>query len=172
MKSLSEILHSTQSECSLVWHFTCNKHNFFLYLLFLFEGVKNFHSGFFSPTGHSRQYTLKRQWLQQSSYNTWVMWEDCWSLQQVFWMHMQCCRYISHCLLSVLQTWFFSNMEYYFQQLAYWDLKVPKCFIGVIEMQCSSYFDVSLLSRVRRGHKPLLPTQFGVTLTLPTQSGE
>ena len=33
----------------------------------------------------------------------------------------------------------FSDMEieYYFYQLAYWDSKVPKRFVGLIEMQCS-----------------------------------
>ena len=28
-------------------------------------------------------------------------------------------------------------MEYYFYQLAYQDSKVPKCFVGLIQMQCS-----------------------------------
>ena len=35
----------------------------------------------------------------------------------------------------------FSNMEYYFYQLAYRDLKVPKCFVGLNQMQCSPSFD-------------------------------
>ena len=35
----------------------------------------------------------------------------------------------------------FSDMEYYFYQLAYWDSKVPKCFVGLIQMQCSPSFD-------------------------------
>ena len=35
----------------------------------------------------------------------------------------------------------FSDMEYYFYQLAYRDSKVPKCFIGLIQMQCSPSFD-------------------------------
>ena len=35
----------------------------------------------------------------------------------------------------------FSNMEYYFYQLAYRDSKVPKCFVGLIQMQCSPSFD-------------------------------
>ena len=30
---------------------------------------------------------------------------------------------------------------YYFYQLAYWDSKVPKRFIGLIQMQCSPSFD-------------------------------
>ena len=35
----------------------------------------------------------------------------------------------------------FSDMEYYFYQLAYRDLKVPNCFVGLIQMQCSPSFD-------------------------------
>ena len=35
----------------------------------------------------------------------------------------------------------FSDMEYYFYQLAYRDLKVPKRFVGLIQMQCSPSFD-------------------------------
>ena len=35
----------------------------------------------------------------------------------------------------------FSDMEYYFYQLAYWDSKVPKCFVGLNQMQCSPSFD-------------------------------
>ena len=35
----------------------------------------------------------------------------------------------------------FSNTEYYFYQLAYRDLKVPKRFVGLIQMQCSPSFD-------------------------------
>ena len=35
----------------------------------------------------------------------------------------------------------FSNMEYYFYQLAYWDSKVPKRFVGLNQMQCSPSFD-------------------------------
>ena len=35
----------------------------------------------------------------------------------------------------------FSDMEYYFYQLAYRDLKVPKCFVGLIQIQCSPSFD-------------------------------
>ena len=35
----------------------------------------------------------------------------------------------------------FSNMEYYVYQLAYRDSKVPKRFIGLIQMQCSLSFD-------------------------------
>ena len=35
----------------------------------------------------------------------------------------------------------FSDMEYYFYQLAYRDLKVPKHFVGLIQMQCSPSFD-------------------------------
>ena len=31
-------------------------------------------------------------------------------------------------------------MEYYFYQLAYWDLKSPKRFVGLIQMQCSPSF--------------------------------
>ena len=34
-----------------------------------------------------------------------------------------------------------SNMEYYFYQLAYRDSKVPKHFVGLIQMQCSPSFD-------------------------------
>ena len=36
---------------------------------------------------------------------------------------------------------YFSDMEYYFYQLAYRDSKVPKRFIGLIQMQCSPSFD-------------------------------
>ena len=32
-------------------------------------------------------------------------------------------------------------MEYYFYQLAYRDSKVPKCFVGLNQMQCSPSFD-------------------------------
>ena len=35
----------------------------------------------------------------------------------------------------------FSDMEYYFYQLAYQDLKVPKRFVGLNQMQCSPSFD-------------------------------
>ena len=35
----------------------------------------------------------------------------------------------------------FSDMEYYFYQLAYWDSKVPKLFVGLNQMQCSPSFD-------------------------------
>ena len=35
----------------------------------------------------------------------------------------------------------FSDMEYYFYQLAYRDSKVPKRFIGLNQMQCSPSFD-------------------------------
>ena len=35
----------------------------------------------------------------------------------------------------------FSNTEYYFHQLAYWDSKVPKRFVGSNQMQCSPSFD-------------------------------
>ena len=35
----------------------------------------------------------------------------------------------------------FSDMEYYFYQLAYRDSKVPKCFVGLKQMQCSPSFD-------------------------------
>ena len=35
----------------------------------------------------------------------------------------------------------FSDMEYYFHQLAYQDSKVPKRFVGLIQMQCSPSFD-------------------------------
>ena len=35
----------------------------------------------------------------------------------------------------------FSDMEYYFHQLAYRDLKVPKRFVGLNQMQCSPSFD-------------------------------
>ena len=35
----------------------------------------------------------------------------------------------------------FSDMEYYFYQLAYWDSKVPKHFVGLNQMQCSPSFD-------------------------------
>ena len=31
----------------------------------------------------------------------------------------------------------FSDMEYYFYQLAYWDSKVPNHFVGLNQMQCS-----------------------------------
>ena len=35
----------------------------------------------------------------------------------------------------------FSNMDYYFYQLAHRDSKVPKRFVGLIQMQCSPSFD-------------------------------
>ena len=35
----------------------------------------------------------------------------------------------------------FSDMQYYFYQLAYRDSKVPKCFVGLNQMQCSPSFD-------------------------------
>ena len=35
----------------------------------------------------------------------------------------------------------FSDMEYYFYQLAYQDYKVPKRFVGLNQMQCSPSFD-------------------------------
>ena len=35
----------------------------------------------------------------------------------------------------------FSEMEYYFYQLPYRDSKVPKRFVGLIQMQCSPSFD-------------------------------
>ena len=35
----------------------------------------------------------------------------------------------------------FSDMEYYFYQLAYWDSKVPKRFVGLNQMQSSPSFD-------------------------------
>ena len=35
----------------------------------------------------------------------------------------------------------FSDMEYYFYQLAYWDSKVPKLFVGLNQIQCSPSFD-------------------------------
>ena len=35
----------------------------------------------------------------------------------------------------------FSDMEYYFHQLAYWDSKVSKRFVGLNQMQCSPSFD-------------------------------
>ena len=35
----------------------------------------------------------------------------------------------------------FSDMEYYFYQLAYRDSKVPKRFVGLNQMQCSPSFD-------------------------------
>ena len=35
----------------------------------------------------------------------------------------------------------FSDMEYYLYQLAYWDSKVPKRFVGLIQMQGSPSFD-------------------------------
>ena len=34
-----------------------------------------------------------------------------------------------------------SDMEYYFYQLAYWESKVPKRFVGLNQMQCSPSFD-------------------------------
>ena len=44
-----------------------------------------------------------------------------------------------HFLCSKLSS--FSDMEYYFYQLAYWDSKVPKLFVGLNQMQCSPSFD-------------------------------
>ena len=35
----------------------------------------------------------------------------------------------------------FSDMEYYFYQLAYRGSKLPKRFVGLIQMQCSPSFD-------------------------------
>ena len=35
----------------------------------------------------------------------------------------------------------FSDMEYYFYQLVYQDLKVPKHFVGLNQMLCSPPFD-------------------------------
>ena len=35
----------------------------------------------------------------------------------------------------------FSDMEYYLYKLAYRDLKVPRYFVGLIQMQCSPSFD-------------------------------
>ena len=35
----------------------------------------------------------------------------------------------------------FSDMEYYFYHLAYWDSKVPKRLVGLNQMQCSPSFD-------------------------------
>ena len=35
----------------------------------------------------------------------------------------------------------FSDMEYYFYQLAYWDSKAHKRFVGLNQMQCSPSFD-------------------------------
>ena len=35
----------------------------------------------------------------------------------------------------------FSDMEYYFYQLVYWESKVPKRFVGLNQMQCSPSFD-------------------------------
>ena len=35
----------------------------------------------------------------------------------------------------------FSDMEYHFYQLVYWDSKVPKRFVGLNQMQCSPSFD-------------------------------
>ena len=35
----------------------------------------------------------------------------------------------------------FSDMEYYFYQLAYRDSKVPKSFVGLNQMQCSPSFN-------------------------------
>ena len=35
----------------------------------------------------------------------------------------------------------FSDMEYYFYQLAYRDSKVPNRFVGLNQMQCSPSFD-------------------------------
>ena len=40
-----------------------------------------------------------------------------------------------HFLYSKLGS--FSDMEYYFYQLAYWDSKVPKRIVGLNQMQCS-----------------------------------
>ena len=44
-----------------------------------------------------------------------------------------------HFLYPILGS--FSNMEYYFYQLAYRDLKVPKRFVRLNQMQCSPSFD-------------------------------
>ena len=41
----------------------------------------------------------------------------------------------------ILATVHFFDMEYYFYQLAYRDSKVPKCFVGLIQIQCSPSFN-------------------------------
>ena len=50
---------------------------------------------------------------------------------------------MSSCLIHFLYLKLdsFSDMKYYLYQLAYWDLKVAKCFVGLIQMQCSPSFD-------------------------------
>ena len=50
----------------------------------------------------------------------------------------------------------FSDMEYYFYQLAYRDSKVPKRFLGLIQMQCSPSFDCSW-GKKKRPHCMLAP---------------
>ena len=48
---------------------------------------------------------------------------------------------LPHRSISLPQTWLLSDMEYSFYQLAYQDSKIPKCFVGLIQMQCSPSFD-------------------------------
>ena len=46
----------------------------------------------------------------------------------------------------------FSDMEYYFYQLAYQDSKVPKRFVGLIQMQCSPSFDCNWANKTTPLH--------------------
>ena len=45
----------------------------------------------------------------------------------------------------------YSDMEYYFYQLAYRDSKVPKCFVGLNQMQCSPSFDWNWMTPLHVG---------------------
>ena len=81
-----------------------------------------------------------------------------------------CCIYFAtiHFLSPKLGS--LSNMEYYFYQLAYWDAKVSKHFIGLNQMQCSPSFDLTGANKMT----PLAtPTISGFTarkiLQLPTR---
>ena len=58
-----------------------------------------------------------------------------------------------------------SDMEYYFYQLAYWDFKVPKRFVGLIQMQCSPsfYCNWGQTKRLHCMSAPATPTISGFT---------
>ena len=53
--------------------------------------------------------------------------------------YLQLTSYTVHFLYPKLGS--FSDMEYYFYQIAYRDSKVPKRFVGLNQMQCSPSFD-------------------------------
>ena len=59
----------------------------------------------------------------------------------------------------------FSDTEYYFYQLAYRDTKVPKRFVGLIQMQCSPSFDCNWGKQkdTTASWQPATPTISGFT---------